>query len=454
MAADLSSLSPSASTQSGSAEEAQAIAQEAYVYLYPLILMDITRKQLINLDPRVSAYGGPANAFTHVRAFPPANARAVVRPNFDTLYSSAWLDLTGGPAVVSTGDTQGRYFLLPMLDMWTDVFAAPGKRTNGTGAANFVLVPPGWTGNLPSGVDCIDAPTPHVWIIGRTQTNGVDDYGSVHKVQDGFKITLLADWGKAPRKIEQKIDQTVDTKTEPLRQINEMPALAYFQYGAELMKENRPHLTDWSIVARMKRIGLEPGKSFQGDNVSADVIMNGAAVGLKLMYDKLPTVARVINGWQMNTDTMGVYGNYYLKRAIVAMVGLGANQSDDAIYPLNVADANGQPVLAENRYLLHFQKDELPPVNAFWSLTMYDAEGFQVPNTINRFAIGDRDPLKYNSDGSLDLYIQNESPSPDKESNWLPAPKSGNLGLTLRLYAPLARVAEGRWNPPAIKRLA
>jgi hypothetical protein len=341
-----------------------------------------------------------------------------------------------------------------MLDMWTDVFAAPGKRTNGTGAANFALVAPGWTGNLPPGIDRIDAPTPHVWIIGRTQTNGMEDYGAVHKVQDGYKITLLADWGKTPRKIEQKIDQTVDTKTEPLRQINAMPAHAYFKYGAELMKENRPHVTDWSIVARMKRIGLEPSKSFQGDNVSADTILNGAAAGLKLMHDKLPTVARVINGWQMNIDTMGVYGNYYLKRAIVAMVGLGANQSDDAVYPLNVADADGQAVMAENRYLLHFQKDEVPPVNAFWSLTMYDAEGFQVANAINRFAIGDRDPLKYNSDGSLDLYIQNKSPGPDQESNWLPAPKSGKLGLTLRLYAPQAQVTQGRWNPPAIKRLA
>jgi len=446
-------MKTSPSSQSTSAEEAQVIAQEAYIYLYPLILMDLTRKQLTNLDAKVSPYGGPANAFTHVRAFPPADARTVVRPNFDTLYSSAWLDLTRGPVVVSTADTGGRYFLLPMLDMWTDVFAVPGKRTNGTGAANFVLVPPGWTGKLPRGVERIDAPTPYVWIIGRTQTNGVKDYEAVHKIQDGYKITRLADWGKTPRKIKQKIDRSVDTKTEPLRQVNAMPALQYFKYGAELMRYNPPHATDCSMIARMKRIGLEPGKRFDGSKVSADALSKGAAAGLKLMQDKIPTIARVTNGWQMNTDTVGVYGNYYLKRAIIALAGLGANQVDDAIYPVNISDADGKPVMAENKYVLHFNKDELPPVGAFWSLTMYDAEGFQVANPINRFAIGDRDALKFNNDGSLDLYIQNENPGPDKESNWLPAPKSGKLGLTLRLYAPKPQVADGRWNPPAIKRV-
>src|SRR5215469_3195151 len=149
-------------------DEAQTIVQEAYLYLYPLVLMDITRKQLINLDQNSSPFGGPANAFTHIRTFPPADARVVVRPNFDTLYSSAWLDLTNGPIVLSTADTGGRYFLLPLMDMWTDVFAVPGSRTSGTGAAAFAIAPPGWIGNLPQGVARIDSPTPYAWIIGRT----------------------------------------------------------------------------------------------------------------------------------------------------------------------------------------------------------------------------------------------------------------------------------------------
>ncbi|HET9617176.1 MAG TPA: DUF1254 domain-containing protein [Pseudolabrys sp.] len=447
------SASRGSPAQSVSGEEAFQIAQEAYIYLYPLISMDVTRKQLINLDAKTNPLGGPANAFTNIRAFPTAEMRSVVRPNFDTLYSSAWLDLSGGPVIVSTADTKGRFFLLPMMDMWTDVFAVPGKRTNGTGAANFAVVPVGWGGRLPSGVERIDSPTRHVWLIGRTQTNGVKDYPVVHKIQDGFKITLLADWGKAPRKIVQKIDPSVDTKTEPLQLVNNMPPLVYFRYGAELMKDNPPHLTDWSIVARMRRIGLEPGK-FDAKKAGAETLAKAAAEGLKLMRDKTPTLARVTNGWQMNTDTMGVYGNYYLKRAIVALVGLGAIPVEDAIYPFNVVDADGKPVTAGNKYVLHFSKSELPPVAAFWSLTMYDAEGFQVANPLNRFAIGDRDALKFNADGSLDLYIQHENPGPAKEANWLPAPKSGLLAMTLRLYAPKPQVADGRWNPPPLRRVS
>lgn len=440
-----------APSQAVSAEEARLIAQEAYIYLYPLILMDATRNQLINSDPKVNPIGGPANAFTHIRTFPTAEMRSVVRPNFDTLYSTAWLDLTKGPVVVSTADTAGRYFLLPMIDMWSDVVAVPGKRTNGTGAANFAVVPPGWSGKLPAKVERIDAPTRYVWIIGRTQTNGVKDYEAVHKVQDGYRITLLEDWGRTPRKVVQKIDASVDTKTEPLRLVNNMPTVDYFRYGAELMKLHPPHVTDWSILARMRRIGLEPGK-FDPSKVGAEMLAKAAVDGLKLMQEKAPTLARVANGWQMNTDTMGVYGNYYLKRAIVALVGLGANQPDDAIYPLNVADADGKPVMGENKYVQHFNKDELPPAGAFWSLTMYDAEGFQVANSINRFAIGDRDALKFGADGSLDLYIQHENPGPEKASNWLPAPKSGRLGLTMRLYAPKPQALDGRWTPPPIRR--
>lgn len=437
---------------SAGAEEAYEIGMEAYVYFYPLVIMGVTREQTNSLP------GAPANSlanrFFHIRTFPPADFRAVVRPNFDTLYSSAWLDLSKEPMIVSAPDTAGRYYLLPMLDMWTDVFAVPGKRTSGTTTAHFAVVPPGWTGDLPADVVRIDAPTPHVWIIGRTQTNGPKDYAAVNKIQDGYTITPLSQWGHAPP--QATIEAPPNTKAPaPLEVVNTMPALAYFKYAAELMKTNPPHITDWSMIARLKRIGIEVGKSYEPERLNAAVqeaLSRAAPDALKAMRAKMPTLARVVNGWQINTDTVGVYGDYYLKRAIVARIGLGANQPEDAIYPLIVVDADGKPPTGDNKYVLHFGKDELPPVHAFWSVTMYDAEGFQVANPINRFALGDRDPLNYNADGSLDLYVQHDDPGGERTANWLPSPAAGVLGLTMRLYAPKPAVLEGRWAPPPLRR--
>jgi hypothetical protein len=437
-------------------QEAYEIGCEAYVYFYPLVTINLTRRVGTNIEAGKIPGFGPMNAFSHFRAYPTADFKTVVRPNFDTLYSSAWLDLTKEPMIVSAPDTEGRYYMLPMIDMWTDVFAVAGKRTSGTKPGHFAVVPPGWQGQLPAEVLKVQSPTSYVWIIGRTQTNGPKDYKAVHEVQDGYTITPLSQWGKTAQPVKAVVDPSVDMKTPPLDQVNKMPADAYFKYAAELMKLNPPHVTDWSIVARLKRIGIEPGESFNYEALDPSVqqALNKAATdGLKGMYAKIPTIARVTNGWSMNTDTMGVYGNYYLKRAIVALIGLGANQPEDAIYPMNLNDANGKPLVGEYKYVLHFNKEEIPPVNAFWSVTMYDEAGFQVPNPLNRFALGDRDELKYNPDGSLDLYLQSESPGSDKESNWLPSPASGKLGVTMRLYAPKAQVLDGRWNVPAIRQV-
>jgi hypothetical protein len=313
--------------------------------------MDTTRRQAVNVEAGKVVGRGPMNAFTHVPAYPPADFRDVVRPNFDTLYSIAWLDLTKEPMVVAAPDTQGRYYMLPMLDMWSDVFACPGKRTTGTGAGRFAIVPLGWQGKLPEGVQRIDAPTPYVWIIGRTQTNGPKDYAAVHQVQAGYTITPLSQLGKAPHPVTAMIDPTMDMKTPPMVQVESMPAGKYFVYAAELLKVNPPHAADQPMVARMRQIGMESGKSFdlgKADPAVMRALERAARDALKAMRAKIPTLARVVNGWQMNTDTMGVYGNYYLKRAIVALVGLGANLPEDAVYPLNMGDADGKPLIGAN----------------------------------------------------------------------------------------------------------
>jgi len=452
----LSSTATCASAQTISEQAAYEIGMEAYIYLYPLVTMDVTRKVLTNVPPGVKPGLGPANAFSHMRAFPPGDFREVVKPNFDTLYSSAWLDLSKEPMIVFAPDTNGRYYLLPMIDMWSDVFAVPGKRTSGTGAGHWAVVPPGWEGSLPEGVSRIQAPTSNVWIIGRTQTNGPADYDNVHKVQDGYRITPLSQWGSTPGPIPFKPDPTVDMATDPLNQVTGMSAARFFAYGADLMAAYPPHVADWSQLARLKRIGLEPGKPFElakAEPAIRAALERVPVDGLKAIRAKYGSLAQVVNGWQMQTENMGAWGNNYLKRAVIALTGLGANQPEDAIYPQSLTDADGNPLMAGVSNVLHFDKSELPPVEAFWSLTMYDAEGFPVPNPIKRYAIGDRDPLKYNNDGSLDIYIQPESPGRNKESNWLPAPESGELNITMRLYSPQIEALDGRWNPPAVRRI-
>ena len=431
----------------------RAAAIDAYVFLYPLVTMDVTRLQMTNVSGKeTSGMSAPMNQLFHFRAFPDADFKTVVRPNFDTLYSSLWADLTDGPVIVSVPDSGGRYYMLPMLDMWTDVYAVPGWRTTGTESGHFAFVPPGWDGELPEGVLRIDSPTPYAWMIGRTESS-VDTYKEVHQFQDGMKVTPLADWGKQASPKNYNIDPDVDMKTPPLDQVNAMPAKEYFEYAGQLMKLHPPHITDPDIVSRMKRVGLEPGKDFDYATLdpSAKAAIDGAAVeGLKLIKAHLPEIGTMENGWSVMRENAGVYGADYLQRATIALAGLGCNKPIDAVYPLAVADSRGKTPTGDQNYIVHFDKGSLPPADAFWSLTMYDAEGFQVANPINRFAIGDRDKLKYNDDGSLDIFIQAQSPGKDKESNWLPAPDDGVLGLTMRLYAPQRSVLDGSWQPPVL----
>jgi hypothetical protein len=395
------------------------------------------------------------NMFVNVQSYPPGDFKGVVRTNFDTLYSIAWLDLTKEALVVSVPDTSGRYYLLPMLDMWTDVFASPGWRTTGTHAAHFLLTPPGWRGTVPEDFTRISAPTPYVWVIGRTKTDGPQDYDAVHRVQAGYKVTPLSQWGKAPVLVQATIDSSIDMKTPPKTAVDTMPGDKFFAYAMELLKVVPPHVTDEPILARLRRLGIVAGRSLNFDRldpVVREALVAAPAAAQQTMKWKVPTIARMANGWSMNTDTMGVYGNYYLKRAIITQLGLGANLPEDAVYPLNLGDEKGRPLNGANDYVIHFDKASLPPVSAFWSVTLYDADGFQVPNALNRFAVSSWMPFKYNDDGSLDLYIQSRSPSQSNEPNWLPAP-TGPFNLLMRLYAPKSEVLTGKWNPPPVRMI-
>ncbi|MCU1627236.1 MAG: hypothetical protein JWP64_2185 [Pseudonocardia sp.] len=433
---------------------AETIGVEAYTYLYPLVLMDLTRAQMTNVGTAGEAVGrGPVDTFAHVRTFPPAEFKDVVKPNFDTLYSVAWLDLSAEPRIITLPDAGDLYYLLPLYDMWTDIFAVPGTRTTGNGAGHFVVCGPGWSGELPDGVRRVDAPTPLVWIIGRTRASTAT-YPAANAFQDGMAITPLSAWPGPPPAVRGTVDPAVDDTTPPLRQVFALTAEQFFDRAAELLTIHPPHANDYPIRHRMARLGLITGEPFhltKADSSVQDALTAAVPIAQQKIIGFQHRIGRKVNGWQMNTETMGAWGTDYLKRATVDLLGLGANLPEDAIYPIAYLDADTHPLTGANDYLLRFHADEIPPAQAFWSLTLYDQEGFQVPNPLQRFALGDRDPLTFGDDGTLDLHIQHESPGPDKESNWLPAP-DGPFNLTLRLYYPEATALDGTWAPPAVRK--
>jgi len=449
-----------ASAQDSSEQKAYEIARDAYVYAYPIVTMDVSMRQSTNVpDAKTIPLRAPINQFAHARTYPRAEDRDVVRYNFDTLYSPVWIDLTQEPIVLSVPDTGGRYYLLPMLDMWTDVFSVVGSRTTGTKAGEFALVGPGWNGMLPDGVTKIAAPTSTIWILGRTQTNGPADYENVHKVQDGYKLTPLSQWGRNyTPPASAPTDPSVDNKTPPLVQVNKMDGVAVLGRLADLMERHPPHANDYPILFRMRQIGLEAGKPFEASKLDPALVrtINTAAKDALADLEKSGKsgagIGLHVNGWFYQTSTVGTYGTAYKLRAMAALIGLGVNLPEDAVYPASFVDGDGKPYSGASRYSLHFDKGKLPPADAFWSVTLYDRDGFQAPNTLNRFALGDRDKLKFNADGSLDIYIQNESPGPDKESNWLPAP-AGEFNLAMRLYSPRREALDGPWTPPPVKRM-
>jgi hypothetical protein len=319
-----------------------------------------------------------------------------------------------------------------------------------------VIVGPQWKGKLPSDVKEIKSPTNMVWLIGRTQTNGKEDYAAVHAIQDQYKLTPLGAWGKDYKPPDNApVAPGIDVKTPPDEQVANMDAAKFFARLNTLMKDNPPANADASALSRFAAIGVAPGTPF--DLKSLDPAVAKSVEGsVKSAQAKIAANAKnphgkKVNGWDVMTN-LGRYGTNYLFRSIVALVGLGANLPEDAIYPRVTEDTDGQPLNGANRYVVHFPKGQLPPVNAFWSLTMYNSKQFFAQNPINRYAIGDRDKLKFNDDGSLTINIQHESPGKEMESNWLPAPKD-SFNIFMRLYWPKKEIIDGEWKAPGVERV-
>ena len=427
---------------------------EAYIYGFPLIMMDLTREAATAV-PTAGEFTAPANQFSVMTHYPDVSFRAVPRTGLDTLFACAWADLEKEPLVLSVPDTNGRYYVFALFDMWSNVFASIGKRTTGTAAADFLLAGPRWQGTPPPGMKQVfRSPTRWVWVNGQMLANGPADYDAVNALQKQYKLTPLSAWGRPyTPPAEVPVPAGVDTKTPPAARVQKMDADAFFGRIARLMRDNPPAAADGPMVEKLKSIGIVPGQDFELSRLGA-----GTARGLRRAMDGFALLEKGVkklktdNGWIVMPKDMANYGTDYVTRAGMALVGLGAILPVDIQYPTAFDDGENKPLDAASRYVLHFDKGQTPPTNVGWSISMYDPQGYYVPNGINRYNLAAWMPLTYNPDGSLDIYFQSASPGAGKESNWLPTPSRGPFNLVVRDFWPKEPMLNGTYKVPPVRK--
>jgi len=481
-------------------------AVDAYIYGYPLVTFDMARKQQTNVA-KPDEQHAPMNQMIKMRTYLPIDNHCCAAPNADTLYTIAWLDVYNEPLMLSIPEIRDRYYIVPLLDGFSEVIKVISSIDDGAKAQTLAITGPGWSGTLPDGVTEVKSSTAIVWLLGRIYSTGTpEDYKVVNDIQDQFKLVPLSAWGKPYTPPPVVVDPDFDMKTAARAQINSMDIYTYFNYLARLLKTNPPKPEDAAMVAKLVSIGLVPGEDFdpsklralegqadgaipaiaqgelgtepdvhaqahftQGVGTISDQDFDTSKLGsldrkliklvpkigllkMALRMKQQPTT----NGWLYFTEGVGSWGTDYLLRGMGNLLGPGWNHAEDAVYPLALKDVDGNAYDgSRGNYVMHFDKGALPPVDGFWSLTMYDNDLFFVPNAIDRYNLSQRDTFVTNPDGSVDLYIQTDSPGKDKEANWLPAP-SGEFKLILRVYGPSKTppsILDGSWVPPEVKRV-
>lgn len=482
------------------------MAIDAYIYGYPLVTFDMARKQQTNVKIP-DAEHSPMGQMIKMRQYLAVDNHCCAAPNADTLYTIAWLDVGKEPWILGIPDMGDRYFIVPLLDGFSEVFKVASPGTTGSHAHTYVITGPGWNGILPEGVTEVKSDTAMVWVLGRIYSTGTpEDYKDVHALQDKFSLVPLSAYGKSYTPPKGIVNPNIDMKTGTRDQINSMDIYTYFDYLAKLLKNNPPRAVDSEMVETLKLIGLIPGEDFDPSKLGIsdpDMLKSVPHMAQDLMVDctgecgkphfsegigsifldnfdaeklgsidktlikMVPKVAllkmgiqlkqtKTTNGWLYYTEGVGNFGTDYTLRGMANLLGPGWNRPQDAIYPISMKDADGNAYDgAKHNYVMRFEKDSLPPVNAFWSLTMYDKDLFFVPNAIDRYAVSNRDTFVTNPDGSIDIYMQSESPGKEKEANWLPAPK-GEFKLVIRMYDPKKTppsILDGSWTPPPVMRV-
>ncbi len=428
---------------------------QTYVYAFPMMVMDKTR-EVWTAVPEAGQFYAPPNQFAVMTHYPGVSFRAVPRTGLDTLFATAWADLNEEPLVLHVPETNGRYYVIALFDMWSNVFASIGKRTTGTDAADFLLAGPDWQGETPENIKQVfHSPSRYVWVNGQMRADGPQDYAVVNALQKQYQLTPLSHWEKglsAPAPVAVK--STVDTKTAVLEQIKNMDAAEFFGHFAELLKQNPPAAEDTKILKKMRKIGIVPGQSLDFSTLDPSTAKGlQRAMSTYALLEKGVKKLKTKDGWILMPEDMANYGTDYTTRAGIALIGLGAILPQDVSYPTAFNDEHNKTLDGSNLYLLHFDKDKLPPTLELWSVSAYDVDGYYIPNKINRYHLSSWMPLSYNPDGSLDIYLQPESPGADKEANWLPTPASAPFSLTIRNFWPKKSAIDGTWNAPGVHKV-
>jgi hypothetical protein len=428
-------------------EVAYVAGLEEYVFGYPLVMMDVTREVLT---------AAPINQFARLRSYVNPDFKNVVRISVNSLWSHGWLDLDQEPMIVSVPDMDGHYVVIQALNMWTDDFMSVGTRTNGGKAGNYLIAGPKWNGTPPKDVDQVfRCTTRYAWVLVQMSAASPADFPAIHAKQDQLKITPLSAWGTAytpPQTVP--VDPNADTTATPFDQVSLMSGQMFFSRLAKVLAENPPYPADKDKIEMLKKLGVEAGKPFNASSINPDVLkgINAVPYEVNKLFEAGPFTMKTVNGW-INMLNIGAYGTDYQTRAYVAYMGLGALAREDAVYPTAFVDSTGAALDGSNKYVMHFEKDGVPPSKVkVWSVSPYRGN-FYVRNSLNRYGILSGMPLKYNADGSLDIYMQKDSPGADKESNWLPIPPSGMFNLTVRSYQPGEALLDGSYKLPPVTRV-
>lgn len=422
------------------------LAFQAYLWGYPAVVMNRTKNTYTSES---TGSGVPVNTFRHFDGLATPMNRIIVKPNNDTLYSSAWLDLSRGPLILSVPDTDGRYYCLDFLDAYTNVWAYIGRRTTGTQAGQFVVVGPNWTGDLPD-LPVLNSPTDMGWLHGRTLVDGHADIPAARELMDQYILEPLHQDDAAPL-----------WHTGPVLspQACGTSGISFFDELCAVIASNSPPAADHAFIERFTPLGIGPGRVPSQE--ASDPLVRNILDKTGLLCDSLMTLTRTpppgltnipeVDGWSYQMAT-GSYGQKFLLRSLVAHLGLGALHPEECLYLGARQDTSGQPLDGKKRYVLRFPAGQLPAVDAFWSLTAYDAEQFLIENPLERYSVGDRTPgLVYGEDGSLELFIQSDEPKQGAE-NWLPV-GDGPFELLMRCYEPRPELLDRRLTIPPLRRL-